>query len=173
MGNRLENKANFFALYWGKDVANIRLPHEEEYRGVIDSITMDHITHLELKPLSSISDEDAIEVAKILNKETRNNFRTRFIYEIIKKTDGVYVDVKADYSDIKSANPKQVYVGVIDISNFRWVYKGESNSQMVGVCIDYLRSRGYALPFMGLSVEELVNRGWVKLKGGVNDKLQS
>lgn len=31
--------------------------------------------------------------------------------------------------------------------------------------LDYLRSRGYALPWMGLSVEELVNRGWVKLKG--------
>lgn len=29
---------------------------------------------------------------------------------------------------------------------------------------DILRSRGYALPFMGISVEELVEWGWVKLK---------
>lgn len=29
---------------------------------------------------------------------------------------------------------------------------------------DYLRSKGYALPWMGLSVEELVIYGWVKLK---------
>lgn len=29
---------------------------------------------------------------------------------------------------------------------------------------DYLRSKGYALPYNGLSVEELINRGWIKLK---------
>jgi hypothetical protein len=34
--------------------------------------------------------------------------------------------------------------------------------------IDYLRSRGYALPFMGWSVEQMVEAGWIKLseKGG-------
>lgn len=30
---------------------------------------------------------------------------------------------------------------------------------------DYLRSKGYALPWMGLSVEKLIKYGWVKLKG--------
>lgn len=30
---------------------------------------------------------------------------------------------------------------------------------------DYLRSKGYALPYMGLSVMELTEYGWVKLKG--------
>ena len=30
--------------------------------------------------------------------------------------------------------------------------------------VDYLRSKGYALPWMGLSVEQLVSFGWVKLK---------
>lgn len=29
---------------------------------------------------------------------------------------------------------------------------------------DFLRSKGYALPWMGLSVEQLVEYGWVKLK---------
>lgn len=33
---------------------------------------------------------------------------------------------------------------------------------------DYLRSKGYALPFMGLSVEQMVEAGWIKLKGGDN-----
>lgn len=28
---------------------------------------------------------------------------------------------------------------------------------------DYLRSKGYALPYMGLSVETLVEYGWIKL----------
>lgn len=34
---------------------------------------------------------------------------------------------------------------------------------------DVLRSLGYALPWMGLSVEDLVNAGWVKLKGGSSE----
>ena len=29
--------------------------------------------------------------------------------------------------------------------------------------VDYLRSKGYALPWMGLSVEEMVEAGWIKL----------
>ena len=29
--------------------------------------------------------------------------------------------------------------------------------------IDYLRSKGYALPFMGYSVEDLVSFGWVRI----------
>jgi hypothetical protein len=30
--------------------------------------------------------------------------------------------------------------------------------------VDYLRSKGYALPFLGMSVEEQINLGWIKLK---------
>lgn len=30
--------------------------------------------------------------------------------------------------------------------------------------LDYLRSKGFALPFMGISVEEMVQAGWIKLK---------
>lgn len=30
--------------------------------------------------------------------------------------------------------------------------------------IDFLRSKGYALPWMGLSVEEMVEYGWIRLK---------
>ena len=30
-------------------------------------------------------------------------------------------------------------------------------------CYDYLRSKGYALPWMGLSVQEIVEAEWIKL----------
>lgn len=30
--------------------------------------------------------------------------------------------------------------------------------------IDYIRSKGYALPWMGLSVEQQIEYGWIKLK---------
>lgn len=32
------------------------------------------------------------------------------------------------------------------------------------IVIDYLRSKGYAVPFLGMSVEQLVDFGWIKLE---------
>lgn len=39
-------------------------------------------------------------------------------------------------------------------------YQGKFQQDVV----DFLRSKGYLLPWRDLSVEELINRGWVKLK---------
>jgi hypothetical protein len=36
-------------------------------------------------------------------------------------------------------------------------------SNHIQIAIDYLRSKGYALPFLNYSVEDLVSFGWVKL----------
>lgn len=33
----------------------------------------------------------------------------------------------------------------------------------IALGIDYLRSKGYALPWMGLTVEEIAHAGWIKL----------
>lgn len=38
------------------------------------------------------------------------------------------------------------------------------NFKTVMLITDYLRSKGYALPWMGLSVDEMVQAGWIKLK---------
>lgn len=38
------------------------------------------------------------------------------------------------------------------------------NQHITHYGIDYLRSCGYALPWMGVSVEEQEKRGWIKLK---------
>lgn len=38
----------------------------------------------------------------------------------------------------------------------------------IPIVIDYLRSKGYALPFRQYSVEQLIEKGWLKLKGGDN-----
>jgi len=39
--------------------------------------------------------------------------------------------------------------------------------------VDYLRSKGYALPYMGLSVEKQVEYGWIKLEGHENHLQQT
>jgi len=130
--NTLENKSRFMANYWMQRV----LCFNDENQYVMGECyyvdgSVDDYIFLELTPLSAITDEDAIEVAKILNETVRNDR---------------YKEVIIDYFDghFETTN-----------SNRKW--------QIMHVT-DYLRSKSYALPWMGLSVEDLVNYGWVKLK---------
>jgi hypothetical protein len=107
-----ENRAKFFALYWGqkvlKDVhglnATISNMIDFEWNG----------WWLELKPLSSISNQDA--------KECGSNDSKDFLEEL---------------------------------DSCGLTYQSHN--------IDYFRSKGYALPWMGLSVEEIIEAGWIKL----------
>ena len=120
--NTLENKARFFAQYWGQHV----LYFSSDFLRKIDNLTLDSIENddfLELKPLSQIGDEDAVEISK---------FYPSF------------------GSDIRNA-VKELFKewNVLELS----IETG-----------DYLRSKGYALPWMDLSVEDLVEYGWIKLK---------
>lgn len=128
MENTLENKAKFFSLFFKQKVLRTGLfpelipvatwtlnnPLKEEY--------------LELKPLSSITDEDALEIANILKVELHTESLIQFIHNSIK----TYIDKG---------------------------YKGIDSH-----ILDFLRSKGYTLPWMGLSVEKLVEYGWIKLK---------
>lgn len=51
---------------------------------------------------------------------------------------------------------------------FDYMYGDNFSSAAIGYdygyALDYLRSKGYALPWMGLSVEKQIQYGWVKLK---------
>lgn len=92
---------------------------------------------LELKPLSDISDEDLILCLTILGtKHILPTDSKEFIQELRN-------------SFIEGLENPEFY--------------GTFYPFRVIKLIDFLRSRGYALPWMGLSVEELINRGWIKL----------
>ena len=41
-------------------------------------------------------------------------------------------------------------------------YLGEGH--LIPYEVDYLRNKGYALPWMNLSVQDMVDYGWIKLK---------
>lgn len=121
--NTLENKAKFFAQYWGQHV----LYFSSDFLRKIDNLTLDSVEnddYLELKPLSQISDEDASKVCDLIFI-TNNNLNIQQIKQI-----------------------------VILIESNNW------NNYKI---FDYLRSKGYALPYMDLSVEELIEYGWIKL----------
>ena len=120
--NTLENKVKFFAQYWGQHV----LYFSSDFLRKIDNLTLDSIEnddYLELKPLSQISDEDAIEVSKefpAFKSDIRNSVK-----ELFKEFDVLELSLETG---------------------------------------DYLRLKSYALPWMDLSVEDLIEYGWVKLK---------
>ena len=132
--NTLENKARFFAQYFGQHV----LYFSSDFLRKIDNLTLDSVEnddYLELKPLSQISDEDAIEVSKIFGLGHLSGAIKELILSIFRT----------------SINDSGTTSSTNGIKNWLHVF-------------DYLRSKGYALPWMDLSVEDLVEYGWVKLK---------
>ena len=111
-------KCRFFAQYWGTKTM---------YVGGVGLVEVGkggwNLKHpdffLQLKPISKITDEDAISMYRGLerNYESSNQF----------------------LEDYKS-------IGFLEQSE-----------------VDFLRSKGYAVPYMEYSVDELVKIGWVQL----------
>ena len=133
MKNTPENKAKFFALYWGQEVLKRKCSSTNFAARIgtelpIEKFILSRPYFLELKPLSQITDEDAIEVDRL-----RFNFRNHAGKSIIGKN---YIAT--------SANKNYMY----------------------SIIVDFLRSKGYALPYMGISVEQQIKWDWIKLKEG-------
>jgi hypothetical protein len=122
-----ENKAKFFALYYGQNVL-----HDYSKNGDLNTYKIEYLDGdreyqwLGLKPLSKISDEDAIDLGYKQCDDQLN-----FNYGM--SPSGCFLDEMGDMDEFLSSDA------------------------------DYLRSRGYALPWMGISVEDQIEAGWVKL----------
>jgi hypothetical protein len=136
----LTNKEKFFALYWGQRIMMI---DGDDWVYVVRGQKPILVEYIQLKSLSSITDEDAIEVAKLntsvnwFNGNTPSVWKNSFGVTVVSNGTGLI----------------QKYGQIILDSEYL------SNHQF-----DLLRSKGYALSWMGLSVDELVKAGWVKLK---------
>ena len=131
-----ENKAKFFALYLNQKVLCDNLRSNER---LDKSWNWSHKDFwIQLKPLSSISDEDATWIAKVY---------------------GGFYDTKEDLKDYKDHINLALIEDDEEAHNW-WDHIGFQTMIQVN---DYLRSKGYALPWMGLSVEDIVEAGWIKL----------
>jgi len=132
--NTLENKAKFFAQYWGQaviqDVDNSGV--SQIYPVVQSNMYRFEESILLLKPLSSITDEDLELLVPIVQSTSYHG------------------------SYLKPNMVKQIFN---DYLNKGSSLHGTQWWQMK----DFLRSKGYALPYNGLSVEKQIEYGWVKL----------
>ena len=55
-------------------------------------------------------------------------------------------------------------IGILISDEFLKTMTNVKNGGVINLhAVDYLRSKGYAIPFMEYSVDELVNLGWVRL----------
>ena len=144
--NTLENKAKFFAQYWGQHV----LYFSSDFLRKIDNLTLDSIENddfLELKPLSQISDEDVIQ-------------GITYLYNITREALGEILEIK-HYDTFSSITT----IGIgCNFKTSRSIHHWSGTKKIGSVEADYFRSKGYALHYMDLSVEDLIEYGWVKLK---------
>lgn len=132
-------------LYYGQSVLQ---------KGSYDCVTMDipkritmHNHHLLLKPLSSITYEDALEVAEIIYRSKFGDSQKRVVVE-----DGM---VSVFHDGERTTIYPDFYVREIS---------GDPTIPMSGEAIDFLRSRSYATPCFGFTVEELEQAGIFKIK---------
>ena len=129
----IDVKCRFFAQHWGQNVLmNNRLTLMGKH---LISDDLDKYW-LNLKPLSKISDEDALNLVKIFADAidfTENQIK-HFKEDII----AVYENKINDF---------------MSSSSLRTIFTG----------LDYLRKKGYAIPFDEYSVEDLISFGWLKL----------
>jgi len=124
MENTKENKLKFYALYHGQDVEV-----ERNKSGFIECI--------KLKPLSSIDDETAVEVARIV----KGRYGAKEGHSIIE-----YI-LNEEYPNCLYNNEGiQLYFYHIQ------------------EIFDFLRSKGYLTSFHDLTPEMIVEYGWCKLK---------
>lgn len=133
MENTLENKAKFYALYYDQRIAMCR----NSFKGI--------------QPYGCLSHCMADEI----------------IYLQLKPTTKVSIpDLLAICAIAYDFEPDEELGGQIihEITFFEDCYTDLGYGvQKILALYDYLRSKGYALPWMGLSVEKQIEYNWIQL----------
>lgn len=131
--NTPQEKAKFFAQYWGQKLL-LSTAWEECNPVVLSAPYFEGNAeghYITLTPLKNISDKDAIELGK-LYFENCFGFKTFGDQMIISYYEGDNIS--------------------------EWVI----NLDFDRIAIDFLRSKSYLLPYKDLSTEDLIAYGWAK-----------
>lgn len=147
-------KAAYFAQYWGQNVLICTYQNTHNVKEVNGAYMLVNQPdeHLLLTPLSAITDEDAIEVGKILFGEKYSNGKC---YSP-ENGESYYITVHIPETTINQSVELYFDGHLRNMNGY-----GLQNVLQV---YDYLRSKGYATPFRNYSVEQLIEMGWLKLR---------
>jgi hypothetical protein len=123
-------KERFFAQYYGQKVIRSRecgLPRD--VNGVtLQMMEFNSAMYLLLRPIASITDEEAIEL-------------TKFIFPENEERHTCSEGVALMWDTLNSTR---------------------NSGSWLKIC-DYWRHKGFVIPYLGHSVEDLISAGWVKL----------
>jgi hypothetical protein len=139
----------FYAQYYGQKIIHTSLSPHPDIRQTIDADKF-RIPHqilnsrLELKSISDISDEEAIELIRLGSDVHKKCIITR------KEKSGISFSSEYDYSKRRR--------------NHGYFLNYLSCHAMNTHQIDYLRSKGYAVPFMECSIDDLIKSDYIYLK---------
>lgn len=136
-------KCSFFALYWNLEVAK-HSTKKYFVKHIIDKVG--NFYFLELKNLDNYTDEDAIAVEKIWRK---SDCRVESYFKNIEEYEN---------NIIVGRNLIKYWLEECKLN-----FQNRIDYRTIQHITDYLRSKGYALPFMQYSVDDLVKIGWVRL----------
>jgi hypothetical protein len=163
MENTIENKAKFFAHYWLQEVLidNIGKKRYVAIQVAAGWCGMNK-SYLELKHLSSITDEDALELAKIaLYDPSIEEWNADEVWTGEGDMDSLgnhYLEIGMRcWTGVLNINDR---TGTITLHDDDGAAKEIYNLSDI---FDCLRLKGYAVRWNGLSVEEQVDLGWIKL----------
>lgn len=158
MKNTPENKEIFFAQYYGQRIAMIdgTLKGGIVDRDIIGLVKFEKYisnhnnSYLDLIPLSSISIQDAIDIAKVVYPHSPLSLAV--MREHVSFTaDGVSVIFITKEEKVNC----RIFIGNDGRVNF---------ADMPSTVDHILRLKGYALKFGKLSVEDQLKYGWIKLR---------
>lgn len=146
-----EMKAKYFAAHFHQIVFRNKHwlpeePNESVSTYILNTPTELSEGYLSLRPLEAISDEDAIEVARLNRMSDPSIFRNEKVVEVSMKGESISFWIQDNEFD---------YRGKVGEETIFY----DMNSGTA----DYLRSRGYALSFGTLSVDQLIQAGWLQL----------
>lgn len=157
-----QEKAILFAQYFNQTVWKDERDDTPRCVGyeMVNILTIHDHEYLLLTPLSMIIDEDFIGICKIVCRRHNKHYEEKHIsYNVVNERN----------AEVLINNWPRINIQItIDGIDFQYRdTRGEYKSCYLPSqwhVTDFLRSRGYALPYMGISVEEQVSRGWIKLK---------
>lgn len=175
-----EIKLAFYSQYIGQYCNGVKLTYSK-----IMMLGESEKFALKLKHLSNITEEDAIKCARIWTNNHYHEYKLEIIhYSTSKvmlaelrgkpKTTRVICIPKADqrssydrFFDIAISSLDEAHfitAGNIEFDGKEIFIQGVINAQQIVEITDYLRSKGYAMPFRGLSTYEMYRLNWIKFK---------
>lgn len=136
--NTLENKAKFIALYWGQNV----FKYDRE-GSTIDKFEIGNLQYIPKSRALDFSFLELIALSKITDEDALE--LSKFKQKIDNETNMLVF------------NSKDSAIRYVK-NNINLCLSGKSKN------VDWLRSKGYAVDWMDLSVEDLETYGWIKVK---------